>query len=120
LCGETIFATAQFDARGITALPNWDSSALGDPRWDVARAVHWLRARQAGALAERFLAAYQDRIGLTLVDMESWHALVAVQSWATTTWLREHDPQHLLLSERNTWIEWAWRSLTQLGHTESI
>ncbi|MBN1580064.1 MAG: phosphotransferase [Anaerolineae bacterium] len=119
LCGEAVFAAAQFDARGVTALPNWDNSALGDPRWDVVRATHWLRARQADALADRFLVVYQDRAGQTLTDMEAWSALVAAQSWAMTTWLRDRDPQHLLLSERDTWIESTWRTLAQLRHMES-
>jgi hypothetical protein len=120
LCGESVFAAAQFDARGLTGLPNWDNSALGDPRWDVACAIHWLYAKQAGALADQFLAAYQDRAGQTLSDMTAWRALVAAQGWALTTWLREHDPQHQLLSERNTWIESTWRTLTQRRHAKTI
>jgi aminoglycoside phosphotransferase (APT) family kinase protein len=119
LCGEAIFDVARFDARGITALPNWDNSALGDPRWDVAHAIHWLRARQAGELADRFLAAYQDRAGYVLTGTEAWKALIAVQSWALTTWLREHEPEHPLASERKAWIESTWRTLTRLRHQDT-
>jgi hypothetical protein len=118
LCGEAVFAAALFDARGITTLPYWDNSAVGDPRWDVMQAVLWLLARQAGVLADRFLAVYQDSAGQSLADLDALSALVAAQNWAMTTWLRERDPEHPLLSERNTWVRQTWRTLTRLRHTE--
>lgn len=114
LLGDAIFASARLDARGITALAHWESSAQGDPRWDVARALLWLRARQADDLADRFLAAYEELVGQALGEMAFWMALAGAQSWALTAWLRENAPGASLVSQQDTWIEQTWRALTRL------
>lgn len=114
LLGETAFVGAQFDARGITALLDWADSAFGDPRWDVARTVNWLRVRQADALAERFLTTYQERTGRALADMDAWLALTAAQNWALTAWLRDRLSDSPLIAQREGLIEQAWRALTRL------
>jgi aminoglycoside phosphotransferase (APT) family kinase protein len=122
LHGDPVSADVLCDARGITAFPNWEHSALGDPRWDVARAVNGLRAHQASEWVERFCAAYEDASRQPLSDMDFWEALAATQNWATATW-RRADGDHqsaasgALLGQLSTWKECAWRALTRLRYT---
>ena len=125
LHGDPGFANVLCDARGITALLNWESSALGDPRWDVARVVNWLHTHQAGAWVEGFCAAYEDGSGQPLSDMDFWEALTATQSWGMAAWMRANaDDQpgsqaatEALLGELSAWKECAWRALTRLRYT---
>ncbi|MBN1934740.1 MAG: phosphotransferase [Anaerolineae bacterium] len=121
LCGEAIFARAQIDAWGIT-LPCWQDAARGDPRWDVAHAIAWLRARHADDLAERFLETYQARAvnAANIVHtntLDAWSALAGAQHWALADWLREHQPEHPRAAERSMWIELTWRALTRINST---
>ncbi len=111
LCGEAILARAQIDARGVT-LPCWQDAALGDPRWDVARTINWLRAHQAGDLAEEFFKAYLARADMDSPD--AWGALAGMQNWALADWLCLRQPDHPHAAERSTWIEITWRALTRI------
>jgi aminoglycoside phosphotransferase (APT) family kinase protein len=123
LHGDPHFANALLDARGITALQNWENGALGDPRWDVARAVDWLRGQWGEDLADRFCSAYAERAGQPLSDMPFWTALAAVQSWALAAWVRtgvqegslaESPAASALIAQWGTWRERAWRAWTRL------
>ena len=127
LRGEAIFIRAQCDARGITALSTWDQSALGDPRWDVARAALWLRVHDAEAAAERFCDAYAGYGAAPVGDTSFWIAAAAAQGWALASWVRVQKEQGALAQEqlaaaekvigqREMWIEQTWRALTRFRY----
>jgi|GEM_PF-4679832 len=113
LCGEAIFVHARVDAQGIT-LPCWQDTALGDPRWDVAHTIGWLRTHHAEDLSERFLNAYRAQSDTPLLDLDAWIALAAASNWALADQLRFHQPEHPRVAERSTWIELTWRTLTRI------
>ena len=87
LHGDPGFANVLCDVRGITALLNWENSALGDPRWDVARVVNWLHTCQAEEWVEGFCTAYEDASGQSLSNMDFWETLTATQNWALAAWV---------------------------------
>jgi aminoglycoside phosphotransferase (APT) family kinase protein len=86
LHGDPQFASLHYDARGVTAWLDWENSALGDPRWDVARVADELQGDRASSLADRFCEIYADRAGLQLHDMNYWQALTATHRWAMYRW----------------------------------
>lgn len=121
LHGDPHLANALCDARGITALLDWENSALGDPRWDVARTTNWLRLHQAEELASCFCGAYEEQAGWRLSDMSFWEALTAVQSWAVVAWACTTAPPGSALAQRllahvDLWHGRAWRALRRLRH----
>jgi aminoglycoside phosphotransferase (APT) family kinase protein len=81
LHGDPRLADCLYDARGITTWLNWENSALGDPRWDVACLVSELQSSTANALSDRLCERYGDRAGLSLRDMPYWQALAALHCW---------------------------------------
>jgi aminoglycoside phosphotransferase (APT) family kinase protein len=86
LHGDPQLASLRYDARGITAWLDWENSALGDPRWDVARVMNELQVDQASSLADRFCEMYADRTGLQLHDVVYWQVLAATHRWAMRKW----------------------------------
>lgn len=113
LCGEAIFAYARIGAQGIT-LPCWQDAALGDPRWDVARAIGWLQVHHADDLSEHLLDAYRAQSDAALFNLDAWIALTALTNWALADRLRFQQPEHPRVAERNDWIELTWRALTRI------
>jgi aminoglycoside phosphotransferase (APT) family kinase protein len=122
LHGDPQFANVLCNARGITALLDWENSALGDPRWDVARAVNWLRAQRAEPIASRFRASYENQIGRALPDMSFWEALAAAQNWGVTSWIRASAASpslaETLRPQIEAWRGQTWRALTRLLYYE--
>ncbi len=102
------------DARGITAITHWENGALGDPRWDVGRAVAYLRHADNG-LAKHFGDLYRERSERSLADLTLWETLAAVQCWGTLAWACESGGRELA-ALRDRWGELAWRALTRLRH----
>ena len=82
LHGDPQFASLKCDARGITAWLDWQNSAMGDPRWDVASVANELQSSQEHSWADRFCEAYAERANIQLHDMAYWQALAAIQRWA--------------------------------------
>jgi aminoglycoside phosphotransferase (APT) family kinase protein len=121
LHGAPQFDHVLCDARGITALLDWENSALGDPRWDVGRFVNWLRIRQVEGLVDHFCMAYEERSDRPLSNMAFWEALATVQNWALASWVRVNAPPTLasreaLCPQIEAWREQAWRALTRLRY----
>ena len=124
LHGSPCSSSVLCDAQGVTALLNWENSALGDPRWDVARAASALHNQQATDLADQFCTFYEKDSGQSMADRDFWEALVAAQSWALATWGRTNsDPQEVaqsageaLLEQQDSWSERAWRAVTRLRY----
>ena len=88
LHGDPDIAKVLCDARGITALLGWENSAMGDPRWDVARIVNRLRSLESEAFVDAFCAAYEDQAARLLSEMSFWEALTAIQGWAVAEWVQ--------------------------------
>jgi aminoglycoside phosphotransferase (APT) family kinase protein len=129
LHGNPQLANLLYDARGLTALLDWENGALGDPRWDVARVLNGLGSDRENVLAGRFCRAYADRAGFALTELSTWRALAAVQQWAMASWACEnavpvesadpgssHPACEVLRAQIGTWREQAWRALVHLRH----
>jgi aminoglycoside phosphotransferase (APT) family kinase protein len=122
LHGAPQVASLRLDARGATAWLNWESSALGDPRWDVACVVNELQRNQLHHLAEPFCERYADHGGLPLRDMAYWQAVTALHRWALKTQVcpttradNETQPASQLEQSRRQ----AWWALARLRDTET-
>ena len=74
---------------GITALLGWENSALGDPRWDVARVENELLEVGDEQAVHQFRTVYQDSGGRPLADEGFWQALTAIQSWTMASWTNQ-------------------------------
>ena len=72
-------------ANEITTLINWDYAAIGDPRWDVMTAAHWLRQIDP-AFGEQLVNWYETFTGHTIDDRPFWWAMVSVRLWAIKAW----------------------------------
>jgi aminoglycoside phosphotransferase (APT) family kinase protein len=123
LHGDPQLANCTYDARGITAWLNWENSALGDPRWDVACVANELEGAGASPLAERFCEVYAARTGLALHDVDYWQALSAVHRWAATRQALaiaiagDGAPLSVRCSE---FQQRAWRALARLRVTRTV
>jgi hypothetical protein len=107
------------DARGITALLGWENSALGDPRWDVARVENELLDVGDSQAVHEFRTAYQDHGGRPLTHAAFWQALVATQSWTMASWaVTQASPSDEtgLSAYIEAWRGRAWRALIRLRH----
>ena len=115
--GDPRFGSVRHDARGITAMLNWESSVQGDPRWDVARVVVWLRYHHTPDLADRFCQVYGERSDAPLAGIAYWETAAAVQQWAVG--LSTLAEQSALQEQVALWGEHAWRGLTRWRATRS-
>jgi aminoglycoside phosphotransferase (APT) family kinase protein len=106
------------DARGITALLDWENSALGDPRWDVASVADSLYSHYEAGLADRFCAVYASQAAVPLAHLPFWQALVALQRWTVGSWAQQAADPGLLESQVKLWSEQAWRALTRLRYAK--
>ncbi len=107
------------DARGVTAVVDWEHAALGDPRWDLARVGIVLRRQEAGPHAERFYRAYEAQVGLAIGEMTTWETLAGVQQWTTLAWLEARGAAgagDALHETRGS----AWRALTRLRYEQDL
>jgi aminoglycoside phosphotransferase (APT) family kinase protein len=122
LHGEPQLANLLYDARGITAWLNWENSAFGDPRWDIAYAVNHLRSYETARPVERLYEAYVAQTGQQLSDMLFWEALVAVHRWAITISVQAAAPAQdvqTLSAELDGYKGQAWRALGRLHQRDA-
>ncbi len=120
LHGEPQLANLLYDARGITTWLNWENSAFGDPRWDIAHAVNQLRSHEATRPMEKLYDTYVAQTGQQLADMPFWEALTAVHRWAITSSIQATAPAQDVQTP-SAELEYkgqAWRALTRLHLTE--
>ncbi|MFQ5577105.1 MAG: phosphotransferase family protein [Anaerolineae bacterium] len=86
----------------IAALLNWENAAIGDPRWDVMTAAHWLR-RHSPEQADQLVNWYETFTGRTITARPFWFALISVRLWALKSWLRHAVEHKIVSSECKDW-----------------
>lgn len=91
LHGDYHFANVLLDKEHISAVLDWEYSALGDPRWDVMNAYVSLVEFGAEAAADRFLETYARYSGIPLENASLWRSVIALQTWALAAWLRSEQ-----------------------------
>ncbi len=75
----------------VRTVINWEHTAIGDLRWDVAYTSLSLQRENDRSIANHFLAQYVQLIEEPLEDMGFWEGLVALRSFAQSQWLRSLD-----------------------------
>ncbi len=88
----------------ISALLNWEHAAIGDPRWDVMTAAHWLRQYNPD-LADQFVNWYETFTGHLITDRPFWYALISVRLWALKAWLKHAIDAHKVSSSSVEWTK---------------
>jgi aminoglycoside phosphotransferase (APT) family kinase protein len=116
LHGDVHLANVLGDARGITALLDWENCAFGDPRWDVVCVVDSLHSDHAEGLADRFCAAYAGQAAAAPAHLPFWQALVALHRWTVGSRAQQYTDAGLSESQVGLWGEKAWRTLTRLRY----
>ena len=122
LHGDPQLASLKRDARGITAWLDWENSAMGDPRWDVACVANELQSSQTSPLADRFFECYAGRSGLQLHDIRYWQALTALQRWVMTRQAHSTlgtEAQSRLATQLEPHQKQTWWALARLRETRA-
>jgi aminoglycoside phosphotransferase (APT) family kinase protein len=116
LHGDPKLADCLHGARGVTAWLNWENSALGDPRWDVACVANELQRNASNPLGDRFCERYSDQAGLRLHNMTYWQAQAAICRWAVTHQVHatlNETAQLRLSTQLEQRHKQAWSALTR-------
>ncbi|HOA24517.1 MAG TPA: aminoglycoside phosphotransferase family protein [Aggregatilineales bacterium] len=85
--GDYHLLNARLQDGEIVGLVDWEYSALGDPRWDVANAYMQLVDFGAADAADRFLSIYLDASGWEFEGEPLYNIVVPLQQWALSEWL---------------------------------
>ena len=72
LHGDLHQGNVLFDEGRVAAVIDWEETALGDPRIDLANLTQRLAAWNSPELAERFIGAYDAASGGRTVDLDVW------------------------------------------------
>jgi len=84
----------------ILMLLNWEHAAIGDPRWDVMTAAHWLRQADR-ELAEQLVNWYETFTGRTINNRPFWWAMVSTRAWALKAWTYQAAQEGRLPADLN-------------------
>ena len=103
------------DQRRIAALVNWENAAIGDPRWDVMTAAHWLRQADPN-LGEQLVNWYETFTGQTIEERPFWWAMVSVRVWALKAWAHHALQRRRLPAELAKWVEDLPQARTRALH----
>lgn len=87
LHGDYHFGNALIGEAGLIGVIDWEFSALGDPRWDVASAYMQFVECEAAGAANVFLQAYMDASGRAFDGPPIYNVVTALQHWAISEWL---------------------------------
>jgi aminoglycoside phosphotransferase (APT) family kinase protein len=71
----------------ISGIIDWEYTALGDPRWDLANAYIQMVDFDAAEAADAFLSAYLENSGRTFEGPPLYNAVTALQQWVISEWL---------------------------------
>ena len=96
------------DGQSITAMLDWEDSAIGDPRVDVARMDKCLRRLGSADLADLFLQTYQDKADFELGPLSFWVELWRVRDQSVGSWMAHRFIHDLPLPPSNydSWIHY--------------
>ncbi len=75
----------------VRTILNWEHSAIGDPRWDVAYTSLALQQCGERNLANHFTARYVQQSEFNLHMLDLWEGLVALRWFALAEWLESMD-----------------------------
>lgn len=75
----------------VRCVTNWEHSAIGDPRWDIAYTSLSLQHSNDRTLANYFISRYVQDMGMSMEDMAFWEGMVALRAYALARWLRSLD-----------------------------
>ena len=87
LHGDYHFLNALLHDNKISGIIDWEYSAIGDPRWDVANAYMQLVDFGAAEAADKFLATYLHYSGLEFEGPPLYNVITPLQQWAISEWL---------------------------------
>lgn len=87
LHGDCHFSNVLLHEGRISGLVDWEYSALGDPRWDIANAYMQLVDFDAAEAADVFLATYLRYSGREFEGPPLYYAVASLQQWALSEWL---------------------------------
>jgi len=104
LHGNPHFGNLLLDQGQITRLINWEHSAIGDPRWDVMTAAHWLRPEEP-ELAAQLVNWYETFTGRSIDNRPFWWAMVSVRLWTIKIWTQYAVQQQMVSEDFLTWTE---------------
>lgn len=104
LHGNPHFGNVLLDQGQIAKLVNWENSAIGDPRWDVMTAAHWLRSEDT-ELADQLVNWYETFTGRTIDNRPFWWAMISVRLWALKTWANYAVEQTIIPASFSAWTE---------------
>ena len=98
------------DGREIVAVLDWESSALGDPRIDLAVMDRCLRRWNSDELADEFLSTYEKAAGWATGDLRAWKDLLDVRDAAVTCWIERQIREKLDLppTRPEAWLKYGW------------
>lgn len=91
LHGDYHFLNALIDGEEISGLVDWEYSALGDPRWDVANTYMQLVDFDAADAADAFLTAYLAYSGRHFEGPPLYNVVAPLQQWAISEWLVQRE-----------------------------
>lgn len=104
LHGNPHFGNVLIEDGQIAKLLNWENSAIGDPRWDVMTAAHWLRSEDA-ELADQLVNWYETFTGQTIGSRPFWWAMISVRLWALKTWADFAVQHNIISASFSAWTE---------------
>lgn len=121
LHGNPHLGNVLVDQTMITTLLNWENAAIGDPRWDVMTAAHWLRQADPD-LGEQLVNWYETFTGHTIGNRPFWWAMVSVRLWALKSWTYHALRHGRVPADFAEWVEdlpqaetRAFRDLAEAG-----
>lgn len=87
LHGDYHFSNALLREGRIMGIVDWEYSAIGDPRWDIANIYMQLVDFDAADAAETFLETYLLNSGRRFEKAPVFNTIVPLQQWAISEWL---------------------------------
>ncbi len=89
--GDYHFLNALLGDGEIVGIVDWEYSAWGDPRWDVANTYMQLVDFDAAEAADHFLGIYLEHSGRQFDGPPLYHVVAPLQQWALSEWLVQHQ-----------------------------
>ena len=75
----------------VRTVVNWEHTAIGDPRWDVAYTALALQRENDRSLSNQLIARYVQLTNNPLTDLGFWEGFIALRNYALCQWVRSLD-----------------------------